>query len=383
MHATDFELAPELRYFPQSGAQGQDRTQLSVAATLEYQRQWRRQSLRFVPFVRLDGQDDERTHADLRELFWSYVADLWELHVGVRRVFWGVTEFAHVVDIINQTDRVENIDEEDKLGQPMIHLSLVRSVGIFDLFVLPGFRERTFPGADGRLRLPLVVDPREARYESGAGRARIDTALRWSHVAGPLEIGVAHFHGTSREPRLFETTRPNGDRVLAPFYDVIDQTSIDVQATLGQWAGKLELYSRWGQGERFTAAAVGFERTFVGAFASRVDLGLVTEYLFDGRGDDALTILEHDIALGLRVALNDPGDTSGLFGWIIDPQTGEYLLSLEGSRRLGTRWQGNLEVRVFQGAHSTSVLNLGFDPDNKSAFLQPDDYVQLEIVRFF
>lgn len=379
----DFELAPQIRYFPQTGFQGQDRTQLSVSFTPEYQREWGRQSLRFVPFVRLDSMDDERTHGDLRELFWSYVADLWELDVGVLKVFWGVTEFKHVVDIINQTDRVENIDDEDKLGQPMVHLSLVRDFGIFDVFVLTGFRERTFPGTDGRLRLPLVVDDRETEYESGAGRARTDAAVRWSHLVGPLEFGVAHFHGTSREPRFFETTRPNGERVLAPFYDVIDQTSIDAQAIFGQWAGKLELYSRSGQGERFTAAAFGFERTFVGVFDSRVDLGLVAEYLFDGRGDDALTILENDIALGLRVALNDPSDTNALFGWIIDRKTGEYILSLEGSRRLGTRWQANLEVRVFQGAHSTSVLNSGFDPDNKSAFLQADDYVQLEIVRFF
>ena len=83
------------------------------------------------------------------------------------------------------------------------------------------------------------------------------------------------------------------------------------------------------------------------------------------------------------MTLNDPSDTNGLFGWIIDHKTGEYILSLEGTRRVGTRWQANLEVRVFQGAHSTSVLNSGFDPDNKSAFLQSDDYIQLEIVRFF
>ena len=31
---------------------------------------------------------------------------------------------------------------------------------------------------------------------------RIDLALRWSHVLGPIDIGLAHFHGTSREPAL-------------------------------------------------------------------------------------------------------------------------------------------------------------------------------------
>jgi len=54
--------------------------------------------------------------------------------------FWGVTEFQHLVDIINQTDLVENIDTEDKLGQPMINLALINDWGTVDLFIMPYFR---------------------------------------------------------------------------------------------------------------------------------------------------------------------------------------------------------------------------------------------------
>ena len=42
------------------------------------------------------------------------------LLVGAAKVFWGTAESRHLVDIINQTDAVEDIDEEDKLGQPMV-----------------------------------------------------------------------------------------------------------------------------------------------------------------------------------------------------------------------------------------------------------------------
>ena len=44
---------------------------------------------------------------------------------GVRRVFWGVAESNHLVDVINQTDAIENPDQEDKLGQPMLNLAYV------------------------------------------------------------------------------------------------------------------------------------------------------------------------------------------------------------------------------------------------------------------
>ena len=74
------------------------------------------------------------------------------------------------MDIINQTDQVDQVDGEEKLGQPMINLSLVRDWGIVDLFVLPGFRERTYAGEEGRPRTPLPVSD-DAVYESPRRRA--------------------------------------------------------------------------------------------------------------------------------------------------------------------------------------------------------------------
>ena len=82
-----------------------------------------------VGFARADSQDDERSHADLREAYWGYESDDWDVIIGVNKVFWGVTESRHLVDVINQTDLVEDIDQEDKLGQPMINIATQRNWG--------------------------------------------------------------------------------------------------------------------------------------------------------------------------------------------------------------------------------------------------------------
>ncbi|MBW1792216.1 MAG: hypothetical protein JRJ14_08175, partial [Deltaproteobacteria bacterium] len=74
----------------------------------------------FKPFFRVDSADSERTHGDIREANFLYLADTWEMTVGIGKVFWGATEFVHLVDIINQTDLVEALDGEEKLGQPMV-----------------------------------------------------------------------------------------------------------------------------------------------------------------------------------------------------------------------------------------------------------------------
>jgi hypothetical protein len=96
-----------------------------------------KQSFTLQPFHRHDQHDEKRTHSDIRELSWLKVFDDWELTVGISKVYWGVTETQHLVDIINQTDQVENIDSEDKLGQPMIRFSTERDWGVLDFFILP------------------------------------------------------------------------------------------------------------------------------------------------------------------------------------------------------------------------------------------------------
>jgi hypothetical protein len=121
------------------------------------------QSLAFVPFYRYSQHDSRRTHFDIRELTWLKAADDWELRVGFRKEFWGVSESQHLVDIVNQTDFVENSDTEDKLGQPMINLALINDWGTFDFFLLTGFRERTFAGKEGRFRPIPEIDVGEER----------------------------------------------------------------------------------------------------------------------------------------------------------------------------------------------------------------------------
>ncbi len=126
----------------------------SIAWTTEIR--WRNddgnQRASLIPYLRWDATDDERSLVDLKEAYWAFEGDSYELLVGANTVFWGVTESVHLVDIVNQTDFAADIDGEDKLGQPMVSLTLQRDWGEISAFVMPYFRERTFAGVDGRGR---------------------------------------------------------------------------------------------------------------------------------------------------------------------------------------------------------------------------------------
>jgi len=354
---------------------GQHDGYLSTFVQPEYRHTWDndQQRIVFVAFGRVSQHDEARTHADIRELNWQKSGDGYEWRVGIQKVFWGVTESQHLVDIINQTDLVENPDGEDKLGQPMINLTLVRDWGTLDLIVLTGFRERTFPGREGRLRTVLPVDTQQAVFESDRGRRRIDYALRWHKSLGDWEVGLAHFSGTSRDPRLLPGVGSDGMPALIPYYDVIDQTSLDVQVTKGAWLWKLETIRRAGQGPSYAALTAGFEYTLPGIFDSGIDLGLLAEYLYDDRGVRATTPFQDDVFAGMRLAFNDVSSSEALLGVIADRDSDTYIVSLEASRRFGKSTKLSLEARWFNGIPATDLLYSQ----------RRDDYVQLELAYYF
>ena len=353
---------------------GQDKQNFSIAFRPEYFRDWSggEQQFSFIGFLRYDVNDDKRTHADIRELYWRGETDRLALKSGVDVVFWGVTESRHLVDIINQTDLVENIDREDKLGQPMFNLDYMTDWGIWQLYLLPYFRERTFPGQNGRLRTNPPVDTDNPIYESDKKEKHVDLALRWSHYIGDWDIGVAHFSGTSRDP-LFIPGESGGKPSLRPVYVQIDQSSVDIQVTKGAWLWKLEAIYNQNKVDDFFAYVGGFEYTWFGMAGTQTDLGWLLEHNYDERGAFTNTILQNDVFFGLRLSGSDVAGSALLAGVTLDADHGSTIVNIEASRRLGSSWTLLLEMRLFSNIDEKDPLYQ----------IRNDDYVEIQLARYF
>ncbi len=367
----------EYRYFTDAGAGGaryQHNVSLVAEPELYYPVRASGDSLRLTAFLRLDEHDDERSHGDIREMKWHKVADRWELTLGVDRIFWGVTETIHLVNIINQQDFVENPDGEDLLGQPMIRLDLVRDWGTLGLFVLPYFRERSYPGTEGRPGSALVVDTDNPVYESGTEQWHTDFALRWSHYIGNWDLGASYFYGTSREPRfdpMFSSITKQGVTTLRPVYDIIHQAGVDVQGTFDAWLWKLEAIYRDGQDDAFFAGAVGLEYTFFDISGYGIDIGLVTEYLYDERNFFIST--DNDLSLGMRLTLNDIDSTEFLAAVVQDLDNQSRYFFVEASRRIGDSFKLSVEARGINNVAEGDPLQ----------FYDGDNFVQVELAYYF
>jgi len=158
-----------------------------------------------------------------------------------------------------------------------------------------------------------------------------------------------------------------------------------LQAIYGSWLWKLEAITRSGQGDRFYSYAAGYEYTFIGVFESQMDIGVITEYLYDSRGDainqnkalkgDAFFTAPYqkDLVLGARLTLNDADSSEVLATMILDLDGGGQGYNVEASRRFGDNWKLSVEARALSNIPS----------DNNAASLEDDTRLRMELARYF
>ena len=379
-------LSSETRVYPETAAHPDQRSHASglAAEATVYMEDNEGRSITITPFLRYDAGDPDRTHADLREAFLLLYGDIgddeWELRLGVDRVFWGVVESRPLVDIVNQTDLVEDPDEKTKMGQPMVHLTWSGDWGALELFGLTGHRERTFPGRHGRLRPGPVVDRGLTSYESSAGEWHLDLAARYTGSFGPLDIGLSVFDGTNREPTLLPTLAGT-ELVLAPYYEQITQFGLDTQLTTGPWLLKLEAIHRAGaqnrrlnqflqyEEEDYAAFVAGAEYTIYAVWDSDADLSLIGEWARDGRGRWATNAFENDVLLAARLGLNDEQSTEFTVSVLESLDYSSRVLNADFRRRLSDSWS----------LHVQSYAYVGIDEDDAMYDVRRDSFIGVNL----
>jgi len=370
------EVALELRLFPEdpqfTGQTGALQSGLILSGDGRWISRDRDTRILFEPYIRLDAEDNERNYFDLREASIRHEINRdWDILFGISQVFWGVAESRNVVDVINQFDTIEDIDEGEKLGQPMIRLSRRGDLGTIEAYYLPVFRERRFPGVDGRLRADPVVDNDTARYERGGEEWAGDIALRYTKRFGGFDLGLHGFYGTSRNPRLdFNPATRN----LDSFYPELTQGGIDLQWTNDAWLLKGEVVMADMLGETYVSSVTGFEYTLFDVSGLGLDIGLIGEYLYDDRDQSLLptTLFDNDVFVGTRITLNDTQDTELLAGMIVDHDNGGVFASAEFQRRLGDTLLLEVEGRAFAAKDDPFI-----------AALEADDHLLIRLTRYF
>lgn len=402
------ELEAELRIYPQKGLHTEQK-QAYLSAALQPRFDWKHENnahrIRIEPFARASIPDGNRTHADLREAYYQYNGRQWQFKAGVSKVFWGVVESYHLVDVINQADVLESPTGTEKLGQPMISAGVEQAFGNIDFYLLPYFRHKAFASERERFQISpgssfeefedsveIKYHSSKAFYQSRHKENHIDSAVRWAHYIDDFDLALSAFNGTSREaipvPYHVDINTSNTPRgKFASWYEQTTQLSLEAQYLHNEWAFKLEsVYHRQDSGN-YTAAVTGLEYTFRDIGTHGSDIGLLLEYLWHDRKDisirkssqqvldadifelidnaslfdnkipgDYLTPFDNDIFLGTRFALNNIAGTEFLAGVIVDADNQTTLASFEGSTRIGDSMRAALNIYYSASKKKTSTF---------------------------
>ena len=132
---------------------------------------------------------------------------------------------------------------------------------------------------------------------------------------------------------------------------------------------------REGQGT-FGAFVGGFEYTFFQVTESGADLGVLAEYLFDGRDevDAPPTPFDNDLFVGTRLALNDIDDTALLAGAVVDLENQSTSFRVEAERRFGDNKKIEIESQWFVNADEDDALATAFEDDS---------FILIRLTQFF
>lgn len=386
-------ITGQIRVFPnipQYRSQSYNNHSVAIKPKYQYSFDNDNGDFNFEPFYRYDDVDEKRTHGDIREFSYTRSVGSTILKFGISKVFWGVTETQHLVDIVNQYDFVDSTDSTEKLGQPMLHLFWPSSFGNWDAFILFGFRPRTFPGIAGRLRSPWPVNPNlNERIKS----SDIDYAMRWSKQIERLDIGLSFFTGNSRDPIL----RPNNlNTTLASSmiatYDDITQLGLDAQLTMDKFILKAEAISRDGYGSPvisqyyktnpndYYAFTVGGELSLESIRGT--DVGLIFEYSYDQRQPQPISttlpvfaIFQNDYFLGIRWILNDAYESNLFAGASVDADTKASTITLRFNRRIYENLSLNLRT--------LTLVNIPDPNADPYASVQNDSHFEINLTQYF
>lgn len=340
-----FKLNLQYRYYPQTGESVDEQHYPSLGLSMDYQTALT-DNTEFTTQLtgRWDSVDDERSGGDIRELLWHHHGGLGHTRIGLGQVAWGVNEFFKITDIVNQKDR-RDLPYPKKLGQPMVASSFYWQDDLIELYTLYDVRDAWYPGEDGRLRYPILVDNDEAEYDRGQ-TGRWDFAVRYKTRWGDADLALSHFYGMSRDPYYVFNSDFNDPRLI-PVYEKVNQTSLEWVLPWQMLLLKGEAIVQTGGVEQYESVAVGMEYPWGPVGDTQVDLTLYSEAIWDSRDNIPTTLFDHDVALAGRLSFNDSADSHLMLGAIVDYEYNEAAGFLFFTRYLADSLVLNVAAQAF------------------------------------
>lgn len=376
-----------------------DRTEdfgAAVAARLELQAKQKggfRQQLRV--FGRAGGIDPDRSIATVEEAWVGWKKSRLELQLGAQMLNWTATEAFHPADIMNSRNLDSDIENAEKLGEPMVSFRVRFLEGGVTAYFMPTRIAPRFPGPSSRLSLTQGQSIGDALWAGRDGEIGDDLfapqwAARLDQTFGSADLALHYVeHNDRSQPAIAVQA---SDMQVRPVFPTVRRAGLTYTQAIGEWLVKVEADHRMffdvdGSADYIIVAPPAVDHTSVA-------LGLEWGWGYDDGGEgtvllegqaaiapdaseaefQALGPFQRDVLLGYRHAFNDVDGTELLAGVIADTERfPEVLVNFVYSQRLSDVWGISGTLRVIHAPEEESFLHAQHEAHS----------VQLDLTRYF
>ncbi len=404
------ELGLETRVFQPDNDSGTNDQNVAAAARIQVDSRKGDLRLRFRGFVRHDETDRGRSAAFPEEAWAQWKGERFSLTVGWDMVTWTATEAFHPADVVNARYFDSNVENFEKIGEPLAQLRMKLGQGNISAYLMPYFTSPIFPSARSRLSFTGPgVSMGSARWLTRDGDITSDRlgaqwAVNVQQTVGDADVSIHVLQNQDRyNPVIgFDPTRLQVHPLFKPVTQVggTYQQVIEGLIVKGEFAYRYYDRSDTKLSPTFVAldarqltenrdhgtAALGLE------YSVSHDIGWESTFIVEGQSVFAegkgwngnerirheLNIFQRDVMGGLRLAFQDAADSTLLLFAVVDLEDPEQMFGNLGyNRRLGEEWSLKAGLRFFNLPPKNPNMPVGFERWHKA------NQVTLTLMRHF
>jgi len=315
-------------------------------------------------------------------------------------VNWTALEAFHPVDVINARNLDSDLENLEKIGEPMAALQVqpFENTSVTAMF-MPVYMETLFPSPRSRLNFgPPGTDLRNARRLLDRNGALTDRdfgpqgAVQVRQVIKSADLTLHVLENMDRLEPIVLVDPATGN--ISLLFQTVQQIGGTYQQVFGPLIAKLEgAYRRFIPPNESVVALIGpLPNQTHGIVAAGLEYGLShangsqSTFLLEGETvlglsepeRRALTPFQRDVCAVFRFARNDEASKEVLLATIVDlDQWGEYLVSGTYRQRIGETWTINVGLRIYQAQAVPPLQATGLE------LLRNADHVRFSLMRYF
>lgn len=332
-------------------------TRLKVKS--KHHRNWK-ENIRIV--TRADKNDPSRAVFFFEDAYVQYEKGDFEFSFGPQMLNWSATEAFHPADIINSRNFDSNLENAEKIGEPMLKASYIGDESKHSLMIMPMLTKPILPSITNRLSLsggvpmlePLFI---EKSGETSESEFYLQYGLRSEFTFDDFDLTFHFVDHLDRTTPLIVVTGFG----VQPLYLPVLQLGSTFQWVAEEWVYKVELahrqfkaltHSTYGNLEvpDNTQLAFGIEYGWATSGGSDIVFILEGQSIFGPDEDEraAMSIFQKDLLFGTRYAFNDSKGQEIFASIILDMErSSETLLNLDYKRRITGKWSMNSGLRII------------------------------------